>query len=490
MKRKMFRKAWACLCLCVLLAGQMAVPAHAAKFKDVPAKFWAASEINRCVELGIFKGQKADRFGVGSPMSRAAFVVVLSRFFGWQAAAPSHSSFSDVPADAWYAPELQAAYEHGAITRQSHLFRPDDPVTREEIAAALVRALGYSSVAGSAAEDALPLRDVTTNRGYIAVAYELGLVSGYKNQTFAPTRTATREQVAVMLIRMYDKLHQTGGQMAIVSKGEKLPDLEEIDTVAVSAVTLSGTKAPTLSESMKRTEESKLVEQIHAAGKQALLRVTGTEKVLDQDAAAAAALLTKRVQDRNYDGVYLDIACTAPGLDWVAGLAAEVRENLPEKLICAAADGPVKGDDLSVYQGLREAADQIIVRVAAKEQTVGDLPVAAMEPLEDTYAALTLLRKQVPAEKLVLQVTTTGSAWNGTRKSGEISGTAVQALLDKTETAVYQSGQYSCSYLKSGNTTVWYLGAAGIAARAQLAVCMGAQGICLTSLNGVMDEKK
>lgn len=487
MKRNMFRKMWACLCLCVLLAGHMTEPAHAAKFKDVPAGFWAATDINRCVELGIFQGQKADRFGVGNPMSRAAFVVVLSRFFGWQAAAPSHSSFSDVPSDAWYAPELQAAYEHGAITRQSPLFRPNEPITREEIAAALVRALGYSSVAGSAAEDALPLRDVTTNRGYIAVAYELGLVSGYKNQTFAPTRTATREQVAVMLIRMYDKLHQTGRQMAIVSKDEILPDLEEIDTIAVSAVTLSETNSLTLSKSMSRTEESRLVEEIHTAGKQALLRVTGTENVLNQDAADAAALLAQRVEDGNYDGVYLDITCAASGVYWVAGLAAEVRGNLPEKLICAAVDGPVKDDDLSAYQGLREAADQIIVRVAAKEQTVGDLPVAAMEPLEDTYAALTLLRKQVPAEKLVLQVTTAGSAWNGTRKSGEINGTAVQRLLNQVETTVYRSEQYSCSYLKSGNTTVWYLGAAGIAARTQLAVCMGAQGICLTSLNGVMD---
>lgn len=487
MKRGMFRKALACICLCIILAGQIAVPARAAKFKDVPAGFWAASEINRCVELGFFKGQKADRFGVGSSMSRASFAVVLSRFFGWQAQAPAHSSFLDVPAGAWYAAELQAAYEHGAITRQSNLFRPNDPITREEIAVALVRALGYSTVAASTANDALSLRDVTTNRGYIAMTYELGLVSGYQDQTFRPTRTATREQVAVMLIRMYDKLHQTGDRMAFISKGETLTDLDGIDTVVISAAVLNGTKTLSLSENMSRSEANKWVQEIHAKGGKALLGVTGTEWDPDGDAHSAVATLVKRAQDLHYDGVYLNIDCKTSWIGRVADLAAEVRNELPEALICAAVDAPAKGEKLSDYQNLSQSVNQIVVRVTAKELSVQNMPVAVMEPLEDIYAALAQLRKQMPAEKLVLQITTTGSAWNGTRQTGAISGAQVQELLNQKGTAVYQSEQYCCSYLQNGTTTVWYLGGAGVAARAQLVACLGAQGICLTSLNGVMN---
>ena len=47
----------------------------------------------------------------------------------------------------------------------------------------------------------------TTNAGYVAMAYELGLVNGTSSTTFSPDRTATREQAAVMLMRLYDSYH-------------------------------------------------------------------------------------------------------------------------------------------------------------------------------------------------------------------------------------------------------------------------------------------
>ena len=46
----------------------------------------------------------------------------------------------------------------------------------------------------------MPFQDVHTNVGYIAMAYELGLVNGTSATAFSPDRTATREQAAVMLI--------------------------------------------------------------------------------------------------------------------------------------------------------------------------------------------------------------------------------------------------------------------------------------------------
>ena len=168
--RKFVQKLTACLCLCALLGSSLTVPARAAGFTDVTSGHWAAEAISQCVTHGWFQGKNAATFGVGQPMTRAAFAVVLCRFFGWQDQGASYQIFSDVPQGAWYEPALRACYEHGAVTRQTDSFRPASAITREELAVMLIRALGYGSMAGLFSETSLPFRDVTTNRGYISMA--------------------------------------------------------------------------------------------------------------------------------------------------------------------------------------------------------------------------------------------------------------------------------------------------------------------------------
>ena len=125
--------------------------ARAAGFADVPADSWAAEAIYRGVELGLFQGQSADRFGMGRPMTRAAFVTAMCRLFGWELVTPETPTFRDVQdPDAWYYSAVETAYVHGAVTNQTDTFRPGDPITREELAVMLVRALGYGTIAGLA----------------------------------------------------------------------------------------------------------------------------------------------------------------------------------------------------------------------------------------------------------------------------------------------------------------------------------------------------
>ena len=109
MIKKQLKQRLGCLILCLALACGLTCPAAAAGFTDVPASHWAAADIDRCVKLGFFQGESASRFGVGHPMTRAAFAVVLSRFFGWTTTAPTKAPFTDVPANAWYAGAVQAA---------------------------------------------------------------------------------------------------------------------------------------------------------------------------------------------------------------------------------------------------------------------------------------------------------------------------------------------------------------------------------------------
>ena len=68
-----------------------------------------------------------------------------------------------------------------------------------------VRALGYSTLSGTV-QDECPFTDVTTNPGYITLAWRMGLVTGMTTKTFAPKSDTTREQAAAVLLRAYHGL--------------------------------------------------------------------------------------------------------------------------------------------------------------------------------------------------------------------------------------------------------------------------------------------
>ena len=237
MKKRLQRLCAGALAAMLLLCAVPVSAKAAGRFTDVPAGYWAAEEIERAVELGLFQGETATRFGVGHQMTRGAFAVVLCRFFGWEMTRPEHGTYTDVQdTGAWYYSAVETAYAHGAITSQTETFRPGDPITREEMAVMLIRALGYGTIAGLVQELPMPFTDVRTNTGYLAMAYELGLVSVTDKTTFSPERAATREQTAVILIRLYDKLHQEEPErLGILSSNWDLTELAGCGIVAVTA---------------------------------------------------------------------------------------------------------------------------------------------------------------------------------------------------------------------------------------------------------------
>ena len=62
----------------------------------------------------------------------------------------------------------------------------------------LVRGLGYTSLAAGAGSYGVPFTDVTVNKGFITVAYDLGIMSGKGGARFEPDAPATREQAAAV----------------------------------------------------------------------------------------------------------------------------------------------------------------------------------------------------------------------------------------------------------------------------------------------------
>ena len=460
MKRRL---QWFCSCalLCALLVtAALPAPAAAAStgFSDVPESHWAADSIRRAVDLGLFQGQTPTRFGLGAPMTRGAFVVALCRLFGWEMVTPEAGSYTDnQDKSAWYYSAVETAYANGAITRQTDTFRPREPITREELAVMLVRAMGYGTIAGLAQDLPMPFRDVTTNVGYIAMAHELGLVNGTAATTFSPDQTATREQAAVMLIRLYDSYHAAAPEKTgIAYSAEGLTDLTGYGAVAVGGARLIYAGESRLAGTPDAETAAALQETITAAGAVPLLHVGGSASALKDDPSHTAEVLAAAVESGGYEGLFLDLAelSSAQKKDFTA-LAEALRAELGEdRLLYLMVEAPVwqgaayNGYD---YAALSEPADKLVVRVADYGDVSEDFPIAPLAPLEEVYYALAELADQVDSDCLSLLLTTTGSAWTDGRHTGQASAAEIEQLLSASQTKDYYSDRYACAYLTSGS---------------------------------------
>ena len=426
--KKQLQRMCACALLCALLLAALPMPASATDFDDVPAGHWAEDSIARAVDLGLFQGQSATRFGLGAPMTRGAFVTALCRLFQWELVTPETGSYTDnQDQDAWYYSAVETAYAHGAITDQTETFRPQEPITREELAVMLVRAMGYGTIAGLAQDLPMPFQDVHTNVGYIAMAYELGLVNGTSATAFSPDRTATREQAAVMLIRLYDGYHAPAPEkIGIAHTAEGLTDLTGYAAVAVDGGRLIYAGESRLTGGPGEEEAAALRQAAADAGAVPLLYVAGTNTALKDDASHTTEVLMSAVDAGGYQGLFLDLAELegAQKKDFTA-LAELLRERLGERLLYVMAEAPV-------WQG---------------------------------------------------------TAWSNGRLTGSIAAPEIEALLSDPQTRSYYSDRYACAYLTAddADTAVWYLDGEAARERVRMAALFGVDQLCLSDLSSVAD---
>lgn len=181
-------------------AAQMSERSTAAVFTDVPSGSWYADAVAWCLENGLMSGTSSTTFSPEGIMTRGMLVTVLYRAAG----SPSliePPDYQDVPIDSWYAEGVAWASLHGIVSGYgNNSFGPEDPVTREQIAAILWRYDG-STPAQSTAE--FTDRDTISDYAVPAVdwAWENGILSGLPDGSVSPGSSATRAQVSVMLFR-------------------------------------------------------------------------------------------------------------------------------------------------------------------------------------------------------------------------------------------------------------------------------------------------
>lgn len=173
-------------------------------FQDVPADHWARQAVEYVSKRDLFQGTDGHTFSPEMPMSRAMLATVLYRMAG--ATAQGTHAFPDVEEDAWYTDAVIWAAGAEIVTGDETGFAPQREITRQELAVMLYRYAERKN-AGMTVSDKL---NSFTDKGEVAPwameamawAVESGLLRGRSGGALAPTDTATRAEVAVILERM------------------------------------------------------------------------------------------------------------------------------------------------------------------------------------------------------------------------------------------------------------------------------------------------
>ncbi|MBW4841215.1 MAG: S-layer homology domain-containing protein, partial [Paenibacillaceae bacterium] len=179
-------------------------PAAADKlpYTDISASY-AKDAIIRLHDDNVMKGTSASMFSPTRSITRAEFMTTLTRIFQVNPAESAIPAYRDVPKSAWYYGTIQAATELGLTEGLGNgIFQPDQPLTRQEAAAWLVRALKQTASstnvqAGYKDEAAIAV----WAKPYIGSISQLGLMQG-NGGMFFPAQAITRQETAVLLDRL------------------------------------------------------------------------------------------------------------------------------------------------------------------------------------------------------------------------------------------------------------------------------------------------
>ncbi len=178
-------------------------------FADVSSSDWFYNDVRYVYEKGIMDGTGADRFSPNAPLTRAMIVTILYRMAGSPSVSGS-SDFTDVAAGKWFAKAVAWAAANGIVNGYGDsLFGPNDPVTREQLAAILYRYAVYGGMTAVTLEENLGSFADTAQLSAYAIqamnwAVSQGLING-SGSNLVPKAQATRAQVAAIIHRYLER---------------------------------------------------------------------------------------------------------------------------------------------------------------------------------------------------------------------------------------------------------------------------------------------
>ncbi len=453
----------------VAIAMNLMCPLVFAKtYTDVPSDHWAVAVINQAADAGIMQGRDNGEFGLGDTIKRCEFAAMLVRMMKWDKSIAQSSSFDDINLSDWFFADVNTLAERNVYSESS--FRPNDNITRREMAVMLVKALGYDELANG--ESNSVFSDVTADSGYIAVAYNLGIINGKSETVFDPEGSALREEGAAMMMRLYNKyysdIEELHGFYAISSWGQK-ELAAQMDTVSFGWSRLQYTDDGKVH--LNQTTEGgndwympdgyqDAMDYVMYGGAAINLAVTMTDNedskaILLNAENRAEAVNQLVIASANFNGVTVDFE-GMKGNELKEGFnqfIIELKSALGNKNLYVAVHPVLKNSeeyfDAYDYKTLGEYADKIILM--AHDYASYTLPdnllnttfiATPVTPFDEVYTALKAITNSETGvqdkNKIIFAVSTANtSAWNTTDKK-ITDGKSIHPAMDTVEKRLAQ----------------------------------------------------
>ena len=185
-------------------------------FTDVSEKDWFYGDVMFVYENGLMLGTSKTLFSPHGTATRGMMATILWRMEG-SPVPKGKNSFTDVEAGKWYADAITWTAENSIFAGYGKdKFGPDDPITREQLAAIFYRYVDYKGYDLTVKGNLDKFKDADKITDYAKTAMQWavgsGLVKGKSGNLLDPQGTATRAEIAAMLHRFIEKYELVQGK--------------------------------------------------------------------------------------------------------------------------------------------------------------------------------------------------------------------------------------------------------------------------------------
>jgi len=189
-------------------------------FPDVESN-WAYHSILSLFNQGVVQGYPDGAFRPERPITRAEFAKMMASAYNLPVSSPMAQTFSDLPATHWAFDAVEAAAQSKLfLGYPDGTFRPEDPVTKEQVVAVLVRQVGWTlSTPSSPTFSDLPTAEWSFP--FVETAVKEGLFlpndPNLAGDLFQGNTPATRAQIAVLTARLLAQYSRIAGFQVIAA---------------------------------------------------------------------------------------------------------------------------------------------------------------------------------------------------------------------------------------------------------------------------------
>ena len=189
-----------------LLLGWNVLTAENASAEDI-SKHWAYEQLTYAKENGILKGDDYGNLNPDQSVKRSEFAALLVRALKLTPTNATSIDFKDVKVSDWFYNEVKIASQYGLVKgKDANSFKPNDNITREEMAVMIKRAVdryGYDTLSLNLYfDDTKAISSWAVND--IKEILSLGLMTGITDKKFAPQSNSTRAQAVTVLKRFLE----------------------------------------------------------------------------------------------------------------------------------------------------------------------------------------------------------------------------------------------------------------------------------------------